>query len=491
MTKNLEDHFNILQKEIDDIRKNIHKVRKKNHKTMSHIVQKIKYISKDIRPIEDSVESSDNLLNNNINVENTLNKEKNNKNINYNNYLRTYDNNKAHIKTNYKKYQPIIYLYKNYKNDAKNIINFNSPPNSNKHYNNTIDNCITLDKDKFFFGRAKTNTNDNNNNRYFFKDSFDILKKHDKKESSYNKKESKTIDIKPNFNKMIQTEANSKYKKNNINMREIINFNNNKKNNIKTHLKNKIRECYFKHECEKLDESINNKDKIKHNIFFGNIHNKSMNHLYKKKINSFKEKSEPYFKKIPLKDEEILDIKKMNINNKTISKTNDIEGNLQNAKNININKNHKKYNSIDIHNIKNGNNYIINKDKNKDKIKDADIQHIEKIKEIIKKYSRQKSFIHKILKIYNKYNNENISSNNYENLILWINNLLHTKQNNSNDKYKKFCKDLMKENNITDFSFFQKFARSIINEKKNANNFLEDIKKILSVDELQEKQKKI
>ncbi len=216
-----------------------------------------------------------------------------------------------------------------------------------------------------------------------------------------------------------------------------------------------------------------------------------MNHLYKKKINSFKEKSEAYFKKIPLKDEEILDIKKMNINNKTISKTNDIEGNLQNAKNININKNHKKYNSIDIQNIKNGNNYIINKDKNKDKIKDADIQHIEKIKEIIKKYSRQKSFIHKILKIYNKYNNENISSNNYENLILWINNLLHTKQNNSNDKYKKFCKDLMKENNITDFSFFQKFARSIINEKKNANNFLEDIKKILSVDELQEKQKKI
>ena len=282
MTKNLEDNFNILKKEIYDITKNIHKVRKKNHKTMSHIVQKIKYISKDLKPIEDSIESSDNLLNNNnINGEYTLNKEKN-KIINYNNYLRTYNNNKSHIKTNYKKYQPIIYLYKNYKKDAKNIINFNSPPNSNKHYNNTIDNCITLGKDKFFFGRAKSNTNDDNNNKLFFKDSFDIRKKHDKKESSYNKKESKTIDIKPNFNKIIQTETNSKCKKN-VNMREIINFNNNKKNNIKTHLKSKLREYYWKNECEKLNESINNKDKIKHNIFFGNIHNKSMKHLYKKK----------------------------------------------------------------------------------------------------------------------------------------------------------------------------------------------------------------
>ena len=68
---------------------------------------------------------------------------------------------------------------------------------------------------------------------------------------------------------------------------------------------------------------------------------------------------------------------------------------------------------------------------------------------------------------------------------------MYTKQKNTNDKYKKFCKELMKENNITDFSFFQKFARSIINEKKNANNFLEDIKKILLVDEYQEKQKKV
>jgi hypothetical protein len=103
----------------------------------------------------------------------------------------------------------------------------------------------------------------------------------------------------------------------------------------------------------------------------------------------------------------------------------------------------------------------------------------------INEFSEQKKFVNKILKIYNKYNQEVEKGDTvYENILLWINYLIYSKQRNKNDdKYEYFCKQLMKENNINNFSFFQNFTRNIINEKKNENNFLEDIKKILSVED--------
>jgi len=95
-----------------------------------------------------------------------------------------------------------------------------------------------------------------------------------------------------------------------------------------------------------------------------------------------------------------------------------------------------------------------------------------------------KKFINQMCKMYNKYNEPNKSSNNhgYDKIIVWINDLINKKENKEENKYENFCKKIMKENNINDFSSFQSFTKNYINEEKNANFFIKDIKKILFKD---------
>ena len=178
MANKLEENYNLLQKEINDITKNIHKVQNKNHITMSTIVEKLKYIEKDIKPFEENGLSNDNLfLFTKMNqTEFIQNNSKNLQNAKINNYLRTYNNNiSSRFKhRTYKNYQPVIQLYKNYKINSKSNINFNSPPS--KKYNNTIDNCITITKDKFFINKARSNIKEEKD--LFFKDSFCVGKKY-------------------------------------------------------------------------------------------------------------------------------------------------------------------------------------------------------------------------------------------------------------------------------------------------------------------------
>ena len=150
---------------------------------------------------------------------------------------------------------------------------------------------------------------------------------------------------------------------------------------------------------------------------------------------------------------------------------------------------YNKYNSINNEKIRTQNGNII-----KNNNSDLDFQNIETIKSIlnsenyeqcirkIKHISEQNEFLDKIINIYNQFNEDKIEGDNYENILLWINYLIYSKQKNKNDKYEIFCKKLMKENNITNFKIFQSFTRNLINEKKSANLFLEDIKKILSVE---------
>ena len=489
MANKLEEHYKLLQNEIYDITKNIHKVKKKTHHTMSTIVKNLKYITKEIKPVEVSSESNENLfmLTKMNQTEYATINNKNLKNLKYNNYLRTYSNQNSskikqiiNTKANYKKYQPVIHLYKNYKNNNnKSCINFNSPPN--KKFNNTIDNCITVAKDKFFVNRTSCNVNnENNSNKLFFKDSFDIAKNNNKNRQNYSQKEEKTIDFNINFNKTIQSEINYK------NKNGIINFNNNIKNNLNIHSKRNYREYYWNNETEKLNDSINNKDreKIKNNIFFGNYNHQSMKYLNKKKLNSFKEKSDTFYKKISNKS-------------KIIGKTDNIEENKINKSFMKINNlksNKYSYNSINVENqkIKKVSRNFQEKEK-KYFSENKNRQNIRKMSKcfnyrenlaILNEFYEQKKFINKVLKIYNKYNEETEKGQNYEKILLWINYLIYSKQRNKSEaKYEFFCKQLMKENNIKDFSIFQSFARNIINEKRNANIFLEDIKKILSVED--------
>ena len=495
MTKKLEEHYDLLQKEIYDITKNIHKVKKKNHKTMSKIVKKLKYIAKDYQTFSESIESNEDLLlftNANQFAVSTLinNGENQNK---FNSYLTTYNNisskykERNNINTSYKKYQPMIHLYQNYKNNTNNI-NFNSPPNK-KTKNNTIDNCISIPKERFFSNRAKSGILDENiNYKLFHKDLFCIGDKYNINKYE-NNKISNTIDFNNNYNKTIKTEVNINHKKKIIH--EKINFNGSG-NNFNIVSKNRFREYYWNNECKKLNDSINGKEIKKNNVLFGkNIITSSMKNLYKKKINSFKKNSYTYFRK------------KSIIENEN-SKINKSSNKIEKIKKTFCNKNPIYNNHISVNDerqrIQNKNTSINGNSNNSN----LDFQNIEKIKSIlncqtyeqcvdkVKQISEQKDFLDKMIKIYNKYNRDNIKGYNYKNILLWINYLINSKQKNiKDDKYEIFCKKLMKENNIKDFKIFQSFTRNIINEKKNANDFLEDIKKILSVEDCIIKENKI
>ena len=528
MNKRFAEHFELLQREIFDISENIHKVKKKNHRTMSTIVEKLKYINnnKDATQTDDNTENNKNKCSN-TNIANTdytsvIKKIK--KNVKLNNYLTTYNNmisQRLNEKiNNYRKCQPVIQLYKNYKNNDNSIFYNDENLNSlnNKTYNNMKNYYINSNKQKFFkndinnniSNNIKIEKNKNNLNDLYLKDYFDIGKENEKFTINYGNG-AKNLYKNKIINKTIQTEANNKF-----NNKEDINFNNNNRNNynfLNIHNKKKRKELYWNKESEKISPmnySISNEDNSEekkngqnNNIFY-KPNTKSMKNISKIKINSFKSQSGSRLKEIPfketysnnfIKNNNIINLNKINSSQRTLS---------YNKKPNNINRFNNNFNSIDIINKKNINNND-NIDYNKNILDKSDIKNLEKIKDIlncqyygqcvqkIKEFSEQKKFIRKLFKLYSKYNNINLNGNDYENIILWINSLISEKQSKKkyNNKYEKFCKYLMKENNIKDFKVFQSYAQHIINDKKNENIFLNDIKKILSVENCVMTEKKL
>lgn len=97
---------------------------------------------------------------------------------------------------------------------------------------------------------------------------------------------------------------------------------------------------------------------------------------------------------------------------------------------------------------------------------------------------KEKKFLDQMCNIYNKYNGSNKTNNinGYDKIISWIKDLINKKEKNEENEYENFCKKLMKENNINDFSAFQNITKNYINEEKNANFFIKDMKKILFKD---------
>ena len=97
---------------------------------------------------------------------------------------------------------------------------------------------------------------------------------------------------------------------------------------------------------------------------------------------------------------------------------------------------------------------------------------------------KEKKFVKEIRNIYNKYNKSKRDGDKYgyDKIIEWINELINKEGNNEENKYENFCKQLMKENNISNFSGFKSFAKNNINEEKSANYFIKDMKKILFKD---------
>ena len=96
------------------------------------------------------------------------------------------------------------------------------------------------------------------------------------------------------------------------------------------------------------------------------------------------------------------------------------------------------------------------------------------------------SFIEKIQNIYNKNNNnsDNINRGDLNNILKWVIHLTHE------NKYEKFCLDIMKENNIKNFNDFKIKIYDLMDSHKKENCFLNDIKKILCSDNDNEYTKK-
>lgn len=506
MKKNFDENFNILQKEICDITKNIDKVQKKNHQTMSKIVQKLKFINKETMPNEENTNNSSLIKINNTEYIQC----KSAKNLKLNNYLSTYNNKNIYSKEvtdgNYKKHQPAIQIYKNYMNKL-NELNNNTQANNcpNKTFNNSTDNSnsISIVKEKIKFNKDKCNNISKNmnmetaKNNFFIKDYFITDKINEKQTFNYNNKGINSLDLLSIPNnikiKITKPKANNKF-----NNREKISFNKNIKYNLDL--------GYHWNKEEENDKDTNQeKNKFEYNMFSSRLGHKSTNNIYKTKINSFNKQSNNYYKKITLKEHPSLNIYKNGIYEKNkVSRINNcsekIKRNLSYKKksNNNYNDNKKKrssnnFNSLDVEKLRK---IDINKSKNFNKLEQYDMKSISKIKKIlncknyeeclkkINKLSEQKSFIKKIFSLYQKCGGSEQTGDNYQNCLIWINNLIRKeRQLKNNNKYEDFCKKIMKENNIKNFSVFQLFVQNAFNEKKNENNFLEDIKRILSVED--------
>ena len=506
MKKNFDENFNILQKEICDITKNIDKVQKKNHQTMSKIVQKLKFINKETMPNEENTNNSSLIKINNTEYIQC----KSAKNLKLNNYLSTYNNKNIYSKEvtdgNYKKHQPAIQIYKNYMNKL-NELNNNTQANNcpNKTFNNSTDNSnsISIVKERIKFNKDKYNNLSKNmnmetaKNHLFIKDYFITEKINEKQIFNYNNKGINTLDLLAIPNnikiKITKPKANNKF-----NNREKISFNKNIKYNLDLGY-------HWNKEAENDKDTNQEKNKFEYNIFSSRLGHKSTNNIYKTKINSFNKQSNNYYKKITLKEHPSLNIYKNGIYEKNkVSRINNcsekIKRNLSYKKksNNNYNDNKKKrssnnFNSLDVEKLRK---IDINKSKNFNKLEQYDMKSISKIKKIlncknyeeclkkINKLSEQKSFIKKIFSLYQKCGGSEQTGDNYQNCLIWINNLIRKeRQLKNNNKYEDFCKKIMKENNIKNFSVFQLFVQNAFNEKKNENNFLEDIKRILSVED--------
>ena len=506
MKKNFDENFNILQKEICDITKNIDKVQKKNHQTMSKIVQKLKFINKETMPNEENTNNSSLIKINNTEYIQC----KSAKNLKLNNYLSTYNNKNIYSKEvtdgNYKKHQPAIQIYKNYMNKL-NELNNNTQANNcpNKTFNNSTDNSnsISIVKEKIKFNKDKCNNISKNmnmetaKNNFFIKDYFITDKINEKQTFNYNNKGINSLDLLSIPNnikiKITKPKANNKF-----NNREKISFNKNIKYNLDLGY-------HWNKEAENDKGTNQEKNKFEYNMFSSRLGHKSTNNIYKTKINSFNKQSNNYYKKITLKEHPSLNIYKNGIYEKNkVSRINNcsekIKRNLSYKKksNNNYNDNKKKrcsnnFNSLDVEKLRK---IDINKSKNFNKLEQYDMKSISKIKKIlncknyeeclkkINKLSEQKSFIKKIFSLYQKCGGSEQTGDNYQNCLIWINNLIRKeRQLKNNNKYEDFCKKIMKENNIKNFSVFQLFVQNAFNEKKNENNFLEDIKRILSVED--------
>ena len=506
MKKNFDENFNILQKEICDITKNIDKVQKKNHQTMSKIVQKLKFINKETMPNEENTNNSSLIKINNTEYIQC----KSAKNLKLNNYLSTYNNKNIYSKEvtdgNYKKHQPAIQIYKNYMNKL-NELNNNTQANNcpNKTFNNSNDNSnsISIVKEKIKLNKDKCNNISKNmnmetaKNNFFIKDYFITEKINEKQIFNYNNKGINTLDLLAIPNnikiKITKPKANNK-----LNNREKISFNKNIKYNLDLGY-------HWNKEAENDKGTNQEKNKFEYNMFSSRLGHKSTNNIYKTKINSFNKQSNNYYKKITLKEHPSLNIYKNGIYEKNkVSRINNcsekIKRNLSYKKksNNNYNDNKKKrssnnFNSLDVEKLRK---IDINKSKNFNKLEQYDMKSISKIKKIlncknyeeclkkINKLSEQKSFIKKIFSLYQKCGGSEQTGDNYQNCLIWINNLIRKeRQLKNNNKYEDFCKKIMKENNIKNFSVFQLFVQNAFNEKKNENNFLEDIKRILSVED--------
>jgi hypothetical protein len=449
--KKFDNHVSKLQREMVDITNNLNKFRNKNHKTISLIINNLNVLSNEIA------------YNNNFGYDPNISN-KNSQNDNSKTSVDLYKENKK---------QKNFSLQKNMEINKRNISNSLFSDNNNDNYMTFYisknNNCVNKNQSNKTQTPRKQTLRINNikNNKYneYFNEFLNNDLKTNKNNQTFNRNNNKHKKIFKNNSISIKKE----HKKENVNNRAFKNdvkymkteMGNKKKNNTITNLLfnnkkdfiyfNKNKQNYFK---QNNNQQNSNKNQTSH-FFHRNQDNKS--HKNPKKINSFHEQN-------VLK----------NINN--INTTESQENNKNNSFNDSF------YYNLNNNNIENENSKKYENDENseiKELLKLLKLKNNNDLKKKLNELYNTQIFANKVISIFHK-NHKNIAKDdiNLEDVLYWILSISNYKK--ENDEYKKYCKQLMKNNNINSFSEFKMFIDRILNKNIQNNNFIGGVKKILS-----------
>ena len=446
--KKFDNHVNKLQREMIDITNNLNKFRNKNHKTISLIINNLNVLSYELANNNAEFDSNTSIKNSqNENSKASIEIYKENKKNSYSSFPKSNGINKRNrnnSELSEKSNDNYMTFFIKNKNNCTNKNNYNYSQTPRKQYFR-INNIKYNKNDDYFNGvfdnELKPNQNNQTFNRTNNKNNIQNIYKNNNLSKQDHSKDRRNINnlVLKNENKYLRTELANKKKNNSItnllfnNKKDFIYFNRNKQNYFKQNNQqnntNKIQTCY---------NTQRNQD------------NRSQKNP--RKINNFFEK---------------------NI-----------------IKNINKNESHdeNKNNSFNDSTFYNLNNNIENENSKKHESENLEIKELLKLlklnnntdlKKKLKEFYTTTIFVNKVISIFFKNNKDRIKDEiNLDEILYWI--LSISNYQKENEEYKKYCKQLMKNNNINNFNELKLFVDKILNKNIQNNNFIGGVKKILS-----------
>ena len=452
--KKFDNHVTNLQKEMIDITNNLKKFRNKNHKTISLLINNLNILSNEIINHQLLYDDS------NTNISNKqCNYDDQKSSIEIKNEEQKYNQSHSPIKNKVKNRNKNNSLF-----SVKNKNNFNTVFNNNS-YSSRYSSHKKNDYMAHTSRRKKFKIDNNKYNDNYFNDFFNnelIENKNNQTLNIFNhrnKKLHKNNSLNPKiFNKK---ENGNNYIINNLILenenKHLKTDNKKKKNNTLTNLllNNKKDFIYFSKNKQNYIDRNNKSNKInKFQACYFTNRNRNNNILQE--------------------DRKMSTLQQMNIIKNLKDNNEDIHENYKNnsyssLNNINTNIENENYSNGESKEIIEINNLLTS----------LKLKNINDLKQKLKEYRTTDIFTNKVISLFYKFNT-NISKDEIDlnDVLNWISNLAKIKR--ENEEYKLYCKNLMKENNISNFKEFKSFIDKILNKNIQNNNFIGGVKKILS-----------